>query len=128
MSENPSQPHRIVAELANGGGVIIEPLCVLCGEANEAIACPICGRVLCIELCFGVHFNARDSYDAPDRIDAFLRTPQAHNLLDWATRDVKDPKDADWRHGLTCDDCRPNLRELMLTTLVESARVAVEKP
>jgi hypothetical protein len=117
----PIQPHRVVGELANGQGVILEPVCVLCGEVNEAIACPICTRVFCVELCFGVHFTARDSLDAPDRIDVFLRTQTAHELLDATITDEK----LDWRHGLTCDNCRPSLREMVTEALVTGAKIAV---
>lgn len=121
---SPHQPHRVVAELANGQGVILEPVCVLCGEANEAIACPVCTRVFCVELCFGVHFQARDAFDAPDRIDAFLRTKTAHDLLDATITDEK----MDWRHGLTCDNCRPALREMVMEALVTGAKIAVSEP
>lgn len=121
---SPHQPHRVVAELANGQGVILEPVCVLCGEANEAIACPVCTRVFCVELCFGVHFTARDAFDAPDRIDAFLRTKTAHELLDATITDEK----IDWRHGLTCDNCRPGLREMVMEALVTGAKIAVSEP
>lgn len=120
----PHQPHRVVAELTDGKGVLLEPVCVLCGEANEAIACPVCTRVFCIELCFGVHFQARDSFDAPDHIDAFLRTPAAHALLDATLQD----KNVDWRHGLACDNCRPAVRELVLVALVDGAKIAVSEP
>ncbi len=120
----PHQPHRIVAELADGKGVIVEPVCVLCEEANEAIACPVCSRVFCVELCFGVHFQARDSFDAPDRIDAFLRTKTAHDLLDASLQD----KDVDWRHGLTCENCRPDLRELAVIALIDGVKIAVSEP
>jgi hypothetical protein len=121
----PIQPHRVVGELANGQGVILEPLCVLCGEANEAVACPICDRTFCVELCFGVHFTARDSFDAPDRIDTFLRTQTAHELLDAACIDEK--MKIDWRHGLTCDNCRPSLREMAMEALIEGAKIAVSE-
>jgi len=121
---NPHQPHRVIGELANGQGVILEPLCALCGEANEAIECPVCSRVFCVELCFGVHFQARDSFDAPDRVDLFLRTKTAHDLLDATITDEK----LDWRHGLTCENCRPDLRNMVMQALVTGAKIAVSEP
>ena len=120
----PYQPHRVVAELADSKGVLLEPVCVLCSEVNTAILCPVCGRVFCAELCFGVHFTARDEFDAPDRIDAFLRTKTAHELMDAVERE----KDTDWRHGLTCEDCRPDLREAVLQALIAGVQVAVDEP
>jgi hypothetical protein len=113
--------YRVIAELPDGNGVIIEPLCELCCEANPAITCPICNRTFCVELCFGVHFNARDSKDAPDKIDAFLRTQQAHNLLDAMIEDKK----VDWRHALTCDNCKPMLHEAAMRLLVDGAYLAI---
>lgn len=113
--------YHVIAELPDGAGIWIEYACELCGEVNPAIECPICGRVFCVELCFGVHFNARDTQDAPDKIDAFLRTARAHELLDATVGD-----DVDWRHGLSCDNCRVDLRELVLRSLVTGAKIAVE--
>jgi len=122
VSTEPKQ--RVVVELANGGGVIVEPLCALCGEANQAIECPICKRVLCTEMCFEVHLNARDSADGVDRVDAFLRTEHAYKLLDIALRE----KDPEWVHGLTCDNCKPQLRVIAMHVLVESVKIAVSEP
>lgn len=116
-------PYHIVAELPDGAGIWIEDVCVLCGEVNAAINCPICHRTLCVELCFGVHFNARDTHDAPDRIDAFLRTPKAHELLDT----MLEGQNVDWRHGLTCDNCRVDLREVLVRVLVDGAKLAVRE-
>lgn len=121
MSEDLNHPYRIVAELPEGGGVWVEHVCVLCGEVNEAISCPICARVFCIELCFGVHFTARDTHDAPDKIDAFLRTEKAHEILDTMLQG----QDCDWRHGLSCDNCRPDLREVVIQLLQQGAKIAV---
>lgn len=120
----PHQPYHVVAELPDGNGVWIEEACVLCGEANPAIACPICTRVFCVELCFGVHFQARDAFDAPDRVDTFLRTKTAHDLLDATINDEK----LDWRHGLTCENCRPDLRDMVTRALVTGAKIAVSEP
>lgn len=118
------RPYRVIAELPEGAGVWIEHVCVLCGEANEAIECPICQRVFCVELCFDVHFNARDTLDAPDKIDAFLRTAKAHEILDT----MLNGQNVDWRHGLTCDNCRIDLREITVQTLLKAAKIAVSEP
>lgn len=121
MSKN---PYHIIAELPENAGIWVEPVCELCGEVNQAINCPVCSRTFCIELCFGVHFNARDTHDAADKIDAFLRTPKAHELLDTMLRD----QDCDWRHGLSCDNCRNDLREVLVHVLVDAAKIAVSEP
>ena len=121
MTDDVKHPHRVRMELPAGGGVILEPLCALCQEVNDAITCPICTRLFCVDGCFEVHFNARDSYDNELAIRTFLRTPEAHALLSAAFADVKkengDP--VDWRHGLTCEDCNAELRDRIVHLLLD---------
>lgn len=118
------QPHRVVAELP--GGVWLEPVCALCREpAEDTTTCVICDRMFCTALCYGVHLNARDEHDAADRIDAFLRTPEACKFLDVAFEGAdyktRDGRPFDWRHGLSCDDCRIDLREIVMQMLYDCA-------
>ncbi|MEX2716776.1 MAG: hypothetical protein Q6370_010785 [Candidatus Sigynarchaeota archaeon] len=105
--------------------------CALCGEKKDAMRCPICKRVFCLELCFDVHFNARDSEDAPDRIDAFLQTRAASELLDAAAevfrRNAYASEGFDWRHGLSCDRCRSKLREIVVHVLAMTAGAALQE-
>lgn len=113
-------PHRVRAELPSGG-VLLEPVCALCHEVNDAVSCPICDRLFCVEACFEVHLNARDSYDSEDAIRTFLRTPEAHALLSTAFADVKkeNGEPVDWRHALTCEDCNADLRDTIVRLLLE---------
>lgn len=119
------QPHRVIAELPNG--VWLEPVCALCRESGDMTTCVICDRMFCASLCYGVHLNARDEHDAPDRVDAFLRSPEAYELLDLAfegaSYKTRDGRPFDWRHGLSCDDCRADLREIVMQMLCDCAIV-----
>ncbi len=120
---NVKQPHRVRLELPDGGGVVLEPVCAFCHEDGDSILCPICDRLFCFEgCCFEVHLNARDSLDAPEAIRAFLRTPTAHALLEQAFAGAGD-KTIDWRHGLTCENCNAELRDIIVELLRERVHV-----
>lgn len=123
MNDDVKHPHRVRDELPNGGGVLLEPLCALCREATDAITCPICERLFCLDGCFEVHFNARDKYDSEEAVRAFLRTSTAHAMLSAAFQDRKkeNGEPVDWRHGLTCEDCNAELRDLVVELLLDTA-------
>jgi len=117
------QPTRVRLELPDGGGVIIEDVCALCHESVDSIRCPICQRLFCAELCYGVHLNARDEFDTEEAIDAFLHSPLGRKLVEEAFRDVE----VDWKHARECSNCNHELHLGLVDALTQAAVLTAGK-
>jgi hypothetical protein len=112
-------------ELPDGGGVVIEPICALCHGVEDAMTCPICGRLFCADGCFEVHLNARDALDSREAVDKFLASPDAvpfKQLVD----EYSETK-IDWLHTRNCDDCRAEMHQVLVSVLVEGLKGALQE-
>lgn len=110
------QPQRVRYELP-GGGVVLENVCAMCREGADGIICPICNRLFCAEVCFGVHLVARDEHDSDTAIESFLASPIGEPFRNMVEENSEGK--VDWHHARSCDDCSHEIRETLFETLVD---------
>lgn len=100
-------PHAVRYELPNGGGVLLEPVCALCGDPMRSVAdlmtitdqrlrphdwhrggikCSVCDRSFCADPCYSVHLSARDRFDSDEAIAAHQQTPLYAQEVEQATQ------------------------------------------